>query len=217
MSTKLIAADASAGTILDPSVGDGTLVIQTGAAGAKVDALTLGTTGNGALLGTLTQAGIATPRMVLATAQNATGGTYIDFTGIPSWAKRITVMLNGVSASGTAELLLQIGSGTIDTSSTYSGGVVNHNGTSGQATTTGAILTYSGSGSFVYVGQVVLVHMGSNLWSMCGLTQATNSGGAGARVAVAKSLSGALDRIRLTTTNGTDTFDAGSVNILYEG
>jgi hypothetical protein len=31
------------------------------------------------------------------------------------------------------------------------------------------------------------------------------------------SLSGALDRIRLTTVNGTDTFDAGSVNIIYEG
>ena len=29
-------------------------------------------------------------------------------------------------------------------------------------------------------------------------------------------LSGALDRVRVTTVNGTDTFDAGSINILYE-
>ena len=29
-------------------------------------------------------------------------------------------------------------------------------------------------------------------------------------------LSGALDRVVLTTVGGTDTFDAGSVNIIYE-
>ena len=29
-------------------------------------------------------------------------------------------------------------------------------------------------------------------------------------------LAGALDRVRITTVNGTDTFDAGSINILYE-
>ena len=38
-----------------------------------------------------------------------------------------------------------------------------------------------------------------------------------ASVTGAVSLSGTLDRIRLTTVNGTDTFDAGSVNIMYEG
>jgi len=31
-----------------------------------------------------------------------------------------------------------------------------------------------------------------------------------------KSLSAALDRVRITTVNGTDTFDAGAINILYE-
>jgi hypothetical protein len=30
-------------------------------------------------------------------------------------------------------------------------------------------------------------------------------------------LSATLDRIRITTVNGTDTFDAGSINIAYEG
>lgn len=29
-------------------------------------------------------------------------------------------------------------------------------------------------------------------------------------------LSGTLDRVRITTANGTDTFDAGTINILYE-
>ena len=29
-------------------------------------------------------------------------------------------------------------------------------------------------------------------------------------------LSGALDRVRITSSNGTDTFDAGSINIMWE-
>ena len=33
---------------------------------------------------------------------------------------------------------------------------------------------------------------------------------------VSPALSGALDQIRLTTVGGVNTFDAGSVNILYE-
>jgi hypothetical protein len=30
-------------------------------------------------------------------------------------------------------------------------------------------------------------------------------------------LSGTLDRIRITTVNGTDTFDAGTINVSWEG
>jgi hypothetical protein len=36
-------------------------------------------------------------------------------------------------------------------------------------------------------------------------------------VSGSKTLAGTLDRIRITTVNGTDTFDAGQINILYEG
>lgn len=213
MTTKLIAADASAGAIFDPSVGDGTLVIQTGAAGAKVDALTLGATGNGALLGTLTQAGIATPRMVLATVQNTTSGTSIDFNGIPSWVKRVTVMLSGVSTNGVSPLYLRIGSGSIDVTgyqSTVSGG------TSGILTgtsTTGYVLTNALAAASIVNAIITLAHFGSGIWVIGG------GGVDGGFVSLngTKTLAGALDRLRLTTANGTDTFDAGSVNILYEG
>jgi hypothetical protein len=57
--------------------------------------------------------------------------------------------------------------------------------------------------------------LGSNTWVLSSVISPTASNfmyvGAGDKV-----LSGTLDRIRLTTSNGTDTFDAGSVNILYE-
>ena len=60
------------------------------------------------------------PRMQLMTAQNSTSGTSIDFTGIPSWVKKITVMFNGVSTNGASNLRIQLGSTTMQTSG-YSG------------------------------------------------------------------------------------------------
>jgi hypothetical protein len=57
----------------------------------------------------------------------------------------------------------------------------------------------------------------ANTWTCSG-----SLGGTGAAAgyiystAGAKSLTGTLDRVRLTTVGGTDTFDAGSVNIMYE-
>lgn len=216
MTTKLIAADASAGVIFDPSVGDGTLVIQTGAAGAKVDALTLGATGNGALLGTLTQAGIATPRMVLATVQNTTSGTSIDFTGIPSWVKRVTVMMHGTSTNGSSNLRFQIGpSGGVETSGYLSSSAI---GTTYGLDAGGFSLTSNITSASISSGIATFVLMDSatNLWAYSATTGYSNAAGAGV-AGGSKALAGTLSRLKLTTVNGTDTFDAGSVNILYEG
>jgi hypothetical protein len=215
MTTKLIAADASAGTILDPSVGDGTLVIQTGAAGAKVDALTLGTTGNGALLGTLTQAGVATPRMALATAQNTTSGTSIDFTSIPSWISRMTVSGSGVSTNGTSPLQIQIGSGSVSVS--------GYTSQSWSASAAGGIVTsgfyFAGfvAAANAYTFVVTLVRLSGNQWIASGIINIDNASNVGYQIIGKITLGGTLDRLRLTTVSGTDTFDAGSVNILYEG
>ena len=52
-------------------------------------------------------------QLVSGTAVASTSGTSIDFTGIPSWVKRITVMFNGVSTSGTSFKQIQIGSGSV--------------------------------------------------------------------------------------------------------
>ena len=61
----------------------------------------------------------------------STSGTSIDFTGIPSFVKRITVMLNQVSLSGTSNVCIQLGtSGGVDTASTYVGATQNGGGAS---------------------------------------------------------------------------------------
>ena len=52
---------------------------------------------NGQFFGTDSNASRAQlQRIVRSTAQNSTSGTSIDFTGIPAWVEKITVMFNGL-------------------------------------------------------------------------------------------------------------------------
>lgn len=149
----------------------------------------------------------------LGTSAATTSGTSIDFTGIPAWARRIVVSLIGVSTNGTTSVGVQLGdSGGIETSG-YSCGVFD-NDTTGNFTA--GIFDNSGSAAIVRHGQfhLTLSDPATNTWSCIFILGYSNaaSGRAGGG---SKSLSAALDRIRLTTSGGADTFDAGSVNIAY--
>ena len=153
-----------------------------------------------------------------ATAQATTSGTSVEFTGIPSWVKRITFLLSGVSLNSTANLLMQIGSGSYSTSGylascqTVQGGSTSFGFTS----TSGIILALNGSTNALS-GAVTIDLISSNTWIATGAITYDNSlGTAGYAAGKTPALAGALDRIRLFTTSGTDTFDAGSVNIFYE-
>lgn len=156
------------------------------------------------------------PLMTLSTAVATTSGTAIDFTSIPSWAKKITVMFNGVSTSGTSNPLIQIGSGSVTTTG-YVGGSQNIT-TSPSSGTTAASAGFpiqSTSASNTIYGTLILSNITSNIWVISGITYVNSTSTSFTNGSL--SLSGALDRIRLTTVGGTDTFDAGSVNILMEG
>lgn len=154
--------------------------------------------------------------LVAATAQASTSGTSIDFTGIPSWVRRITVMLNGVSTNGSSIPQVQIGAGSVSTSgySCSAGYAANGAASSVAAATSGMTLSGSSSSTSTYSGIVTITLLGSNLWvfSWSGTQGTTTFNGGGGSI----TLSGPLDRVRITTVNGTDTFDAGSINILYE-
>jgi hypothetical protein len=147
------------------------------------------------------------------TAQASTSGTSIDFTGIPSWVKRITVILNGTSISGTANLLIQVGAGSVTTT--------GYNSTSTGADSSVATSTYTtgfgiriGNAANIVSGHLVLTLISGNAWVGSGVTGSTL--GLSLMTTGNITLGGTLDRVRITTTNGTDTFDAGSINILYE-
>lgn len=147
------------------------------------------------------------------TAVATTSGTSVNFTSIPSWVKRITVMFNGVSTNGTSSGLIQLGSGSTTTTGYTSSSVVSGAGTAIFSSTSGFIIYYD-QAVFALSGTYTFNLLGSNVWVGSHTIILSNSyaiyGGGNI------TLSGTLDRLRLTTVNGTDVFDAGSVNILYE-
>jgi hypothetical protein len=153
-----------------------------------------------------------------ATATSASGN-YIDFTGIPSWAKRITVMFAGVSSNGSSNFLVKLGTSGGVVSSGYLGSAsVVSSGVSTSAFTTGFGINQASMGAG-YVGNgvmtICLVNPSTNTWAQSGcFTQSDEARTSFTGGSIA--LSGTLDRVRITTVNGTDYFDAGTVNILYE-
>ena len=153
-----------------------------------------------------------------STAVASTSGTSIDFTSIPSWVKRITVMFNGVSLSGTAAFLIQLGtSGGIETTSyksqTYYGG-----GSAGSSTSgfTAGIPAGGGGGANTYHGSYVICLVSSNTYVGSGVLAVLDNNTGVSMAGGSKSTASVVTTVRITTTNGTDTFDAGSINILYE-
>jgi hypothetical protein len=157
-------------------------------------------------------------RMVLETAQATTSGTSVDFTGIPSWVKKITVMFAGVSTSGSSDWLIQLGdAGGIETTGYLGTGASIQAGT-GETLFTAGIGIRSGAGATIAHGGVNIsqVNPSSKTWIAHGVLGQSDA----ARMLLvggSKSLSDTLDRVRITTVNGTDTFDAGSLNLLLEG
>jgi len=177
------------------------------------------TAGNLTTSGTITSSTGTTYPIVSGTAQATTSGTSIDFTGIPSWVKRITLMLSGVSTSGTSNWLIQLGTASGVENTGYLGvGTFLGATTSGSNYTAGFGLLIGGA-THVLHGMFTIAQLSSsaNTWTCSGSLGGT--GGAAGYIystTGAKSLTTTLNRVRLTTVNGTDTFDAGSVNIMYE-
>ena len=167
--------------------------------------------------GTMAVQGVST-NIVSGTAVASTSGTAIDFTSIPSWVKRITVMFNGMSlSSNTPYAIVQLGAGSVTTSG-YLGTLttlISASTVSTLATTTGFYFGNFAAAADTVNGQMVLTLQNSTNWVASGTFSNTNNL-RGVFTAGNLSLGGTLDRIRITTTNGTTTFSAGSINILYE-
>ena len=172
---------------------------------------------NGQFFGTDSNASRAQlQRITSGTSVASTSGTSIDFTSIPSWVKRITVMFAGVSTNGTSPFLVQLGdaggienTGYVSSSTAFTGAAG-----STSSSTAGFIMAYD-TATYIASGSFVLSYIGANLWVGSGTGKfATNvSWVAGGD----KTLSDTLTQIRITTVGGANTFDAGTINIMYEG
>jgi len=155
------------------------------------------------------------------TAVASTSGTSINFTDIPSWVKRITVMFSGVSTNGTSILLVQLGdSGGVENTGYVSqvGAVFNTNNTTrGSSFTTGfGLYGQTSDATYAFTGVLSIFNITGTTFLASGSSlESTNA--SASTLSGSKTLSATLDRVRITTVNGTDTFDAGTINILYEG
>jgi len=187
-----------------------TALTLTGASGTSGQYLTSAGSGNAPTWST--PGGITS-----GTAVASTSGTSIDFTSIPSTVKRITVMMNGVSTSGTSNPLLQLGtSGGVTSTGYVSTGTnqVNNASPNSASSTAGFLFGEISLAAALLSGIYVITNVSGNIWigSFCGRYGTTQTCVGGGSV----TLGATLDRVRITTVNGTDTFDAGSINILYE-
>jgi len=190
---------------------DGTLTIQTGPAGSPVNAITISSAGQATLLSPL----VAGATITLGTAQATTSGTSILFTGIPATAKRVTVNFKGVGTSGTSLKQIQVGNGSVVTSGYTC--IAYQAGSSNAVVSTG-IAFQSALAAARLTGPIVftLENASTNTWCASGTIADVSGTNTVQFTAGSISLGSALDRINITTVNGTDTFAAGEINVMWE-
>lgn len=157
------------------------------------------------------------PNLTLGTAVDSTSGTAIDFTGIPSTAKRVTLNLNAVSFSASAQFRFQLGdSGGIETSGYVgSSSSVVSSSASTILISEGFDLRTTLSSETGLSGTITFNLIGSNTWAASYIF-----GVVGGAITLfgggSKTLSDTLTQVRITTTSGGPTFDAGTLNISWE-
>jgi hypothetical protein len=215
MATVITAGNATNGLSLSAD-NTGSFQFKTGT-GAGTTAITVDSSQNTTFAGTAAVSTGTLYPIVSGTAVASTSGTSIDFTGIPTWVKRVTVMFNNVSTNGTSPFLIQIGAGSVTTSGYQSAGSTIVNGSvTGVATSTAGFVCSNGNSAAGTVQGAYRVNLiGSNIWVAEGNTFNTNSNQL-CVMAGGITLGGTLDRVRITTVGGTNTFDLGTLNILYE-
>ena len=167
------------------------------------------TINSGAVLGITSGTAISNP--------TSPASASIDFTALPSWVKKITVMFSAISLSSTSSVLVQLGTGsTTYTTTGYVGGGARFGASSvASATfTTGFALNNATAASLI-AGSMTITNVTGNTWAASGIFGET-SGEFMCMTGGSVPLSAALTAVRITS-NGADTFDAGSINIMYEG
>jgi len=228
----IVTGSISGTTLTVTAVTSGTLSVGLALSGTNVTAGTTITalgTGTGGT-GTYTVSASQTAASTTITAGKAS----IDFTGIPSWARRITVSMAGLSNVGPNAVLLRLGTssgvdatGYVGTSLGLAVGAIGVTSASTGFNLFGAADTGTNPayGGVILHGNIQLTRVDidsatlNHVWACSGLLGRDDASGATAFVAGAKVLSGtlALDRIRLVSFGTATPFDGGSASIQYQG
>lgn len=181
-------------------------------AGGLTTSGALTTTGNFISGGTVTDSTATLRPFIISTAVALSTQATVDFNNIPSWVKKISVVFFAVSLTGTNQPLIQLGTGTSGSPSFATSGYQSYNSDSGRTSTAGFIGPGGSSGDSRY-GVLQIINQDGNKWVAWGIINSSTSNEQ--RTIGQVTLGGALTQLRLTRT-GSDTFDAGNINILYE-
>jgi hypothetical protein len=173
---------------------------------------------NGQFFGTDSNASRAQLQRIVQGTVVTASGTSVDFTSLPAWIKRITVMLQGITTNGSSPPIMRLGTSGGFVTSGYASGGIYTGATTGSGNRTDSLLISGNAfdASATLHGHAVLTNISGNAWVQSFVLGQSNSAYAvmgGGSI----TLSGTLTQVRITTANGTDTFDAGTINILYEG
>ena len=151
------------------------------------------------------------------TTSASTSGTSVNSPAIAAGTRRITVTFSGVSTNGTDPIVIRLGdAGGVETSG-YSGAESQYGtATPANIAASGFSITH-GSAATVLHGQCILtlIDAATFTWSASwsfGLSNTTT----GFYGAGSKALTAELTSVSVTTTGGTNTFDAGLIGFSYE-
>lgn len=146
-------------------------------------------------------------------------GTLVDVLNIPRHATRVNIKIANMSTTGTSIPIVQIGDvGGIVTTG-YSGDVstiTSAPSASAVPLSTGLGLSTAVTAATIINGEVTLSRVTpiGNVWTMSFIGSFQGSG-ITIQSSCTKDLTNALDRLRLTTFGGADTFDSGTVSVSY--
>lgn len=153
---------------------------------------------------------------ILATAVTMSSFVAVDFSSIPSWARRITVIFSEVSNNAGSAVLVRVGSGTFATTGyvSTSNDMNQTSVTGGSNNTTGFLTVVGASAASILTGQLVIQWISGTTYTASGVFKYSTTNMALSAGSI--SLGGSLDRLRITTVSGTDLFDGGTANIMWE-
>jgi hypothetical protein len=219
MASTINASTASGGGIIQTADASGVLALQ--AAGTTIASLS--STG-AAVTGTLSATGTVADStgtlrpLISGTVVTATTAFPLNFTNIPSWVKRITVMFASASPSLGNWFTIQLGTSVGIVTSGYLGSafITTTSGiTAMQNSSAINIYNNSGSAADTMHGSVVLnlLDPATNTWTAMGLVSKSNAL-VMSYVTGSISLASALTQVSVAA--GSGSLDGGSINIMYE-
>jgi hypothetical protein len=175
-----------------------------------------GTTGQ-VLRSTGTSAPAWGSAITVETSFSLIGAQALTYTAIPSWVRKITILIADANTSGTSPIIFQIGVTTLTTSG-YKNSKTNQTstGTAGSynASATGAEIS-QGSASSNITGSVTFTRALGDVWTWSGVF-----GGSVTNFMMTTcgnvTVVGNVNIVGVTFVNGTDQFDSGTINVYYE-